>query len=92
VKCKTTWLLIKEKFTYFLDQAQNLIPRGQLNVSRNTTSRPPPIELINFSLHLPQVLVGKLLCRVVNIIDMEAVGDTPVGHVLVVYVYDDRVV
>jgi hypothetical protein len=38
------------------------------------------------------VLWGKLLCHLVNIIDMEAVGNTLVGHVLVVCVYDDRVV
>jgi hypothetical protein len=38
------------------------------------------------------VLWGESLCSVVNIIDMEAVGDTLIGHMLVVHVYDDRMV
>ena len=38
--------LFEDKFTNFLDRAQSLTPRGQLNGSRDTTSRPPPIELI----------------------------------------------
>src|SRR5437016_4164798 len=36
----------EDKFTDFLEQAQSLTPRGQINVSRNGTSRLLPIELI----------------------------------------------
>src|SRR6266496_1534068 len=37
----------EDKFTDFLEQAQSLTPRGQLNISRNGTSHSLPIELIH---------------------------------------------
>src|SRR5438552_18815278 len=41
----------EDKFMDFLEQAQSLTPRGQLNVSRNGTSRSLPIELIHTHFH-----------------------------------------